>query len=103
MSNTFDWTSLKQEDINICSSNITEKLLEISKMCIPNIMSRIRPSEPIWMNSSIKKLIRTRRRAFRKVKCSQLPAHLAKFKQIRNNVVTAIRHSKKVLFRQFGR
>ena len=49
------------------------------------------------MNSSIKKLIRKRKRAFRKAKRSQSPAHWAKFKQIRNDVVTAIRQSKKSL------
>ena len=75
MANTFDWTSLKHEDINIYSANITEKLLEISKFCIPNKIIRIRPSEPTWMNSSIKKLIRKRKRAFRKAKRSQSPAH----------------------------
>ena len=97
MANTFDWTSLKHEDINIYSANITEKILEISKLCIPNKIIRIRPSEPTWMNSSIKKLIRKRKRAFRKAKRSQSPAHWAKFKQIRNDVVTAIRQSEKSL------
>ena len=97
LANTFDWTSLKHEDINIYSANITEKILEISKLCIPNKIIRIRPSEPTWMNSSIKKLIRKRKRAFRKAKRSQSPAHWAKFKQIRNDVVTAIRQSKKSL------
>ena len=51
MANTFDWTSLKHEDINIYSANITEKILEISKFCIPNKIIRIRPSEPTLMNS----------------------------------------------------
>ena len=97
LANTFDWTSLKHEDINIYSTNITEKILEISKLCIPNKIIRIRPSEPTWMNSSIKKLIRKRKRTFRKAKRSQSPAHWAKFKQIRNDVVTAIRQSKKSL------
>ena len=93
MANTFDWALLKREDINIYSANITEILLEISKLCIPNKIIRIRLSEPTWMNSSIKKLIRKRKRAFRKAKRSQSPAHWAKFKQIRNDVVTAIRLS----------
>ena len=66
MVNTFDWTSLKHEDINIYFANITEKLQEMSKLCIPNKIIRIRPSEPIWMNSSIKKFIRKRKRAFLK-------------------------------------
>ena len=97
MANTFDWASLKHKDINIYSANITEKLLEISKLCIPNKIIRIRPSEPTWMNSSIKKFIRKRKRAFRKAKRSQSPAHWAKFKQIKNDVVTEIRLSKKSL------
>ena len=66
-------------------------------MCIPNKIIRIRPSEPSWMNSSIKKLTRKRKRAFRKAISSQSPAHWAKFKQIRNDIVTSIRQSKKSL------
>ena len=76
MANTFDWTISRHEDINIYSANITEKLLEISKLCIPNKIIRIRASEPIWMYSSIKKLFSIRKRAFRKAKRSQSPAHL---------------------------
>ena len=76
MANTFDWASLIHEDLNIYSANITEKLLEISKLGIPNKIIRVRTSEPTWMISSIKKLIRKRKRAFRKAKRSQSPAHL---------------------------
>ena len=97
MANTFDWTSLKSEDINTYSTNITEKILEMSKLCIPNKIVIIRPAEPTWMTASIKQLIRKKKCAFWKAKRSQLPAHWAKFKQIRNEVVTVIRNSKKSL------
>ena len=97
LANTFDWTFLKSEDINTYSTNITEKILEMSKLCIPNKIVRIRPAEPTWMTSLIKHLIRKRKCAFRKAKRSQLPAHWAKFKQIRNEFVIVIRNSKKSL------
>ena len=57
MANTFDWTSLKSENINTYSTNITEKILQMSKFCIPNKIVRIRPAEPTWMNSSIANFI----------------------------------------------
>ena len=69
----------------------------MTKLCLPNKISRIRPAEPTLMNSSIKQLIRKRKRAFRKAKHSQLPELRANFKQKRNKVVIAIQNSKKTL------
>ena len=64
-------------------------------MCIPNKTVTIRPSDPPWITSTIKRYIRKRKRAYRKAKHTKLPSHWNKFKQLRNKVVSLIRESKK--------
>lgn len=93
----FNWTSLQNNDINIYAKNLTDKIISLAKSCIPNKEVRIRPNEPAWITHSIKKLIRKRKRAYRKAKLSNLPFHWEKFKKIRNKVISLIRDSKKSL------
>ena len=91
----FDWASLRSDDINIYANNITEKVFSLSIECIPNKQVRIRPSEPVWMTSIIRHLIRKRKRAFRKAKLTDTPANWEKFRKLRNKVISLIRESKK--------
>ena len=91
----FDWASLRSDDINIYANNITEKIFSLSKECIPNKQVRIRPSEPVWMTSIIRNLIRKRKQAFRKAKLTDTPANWEKFRKLRNKVISLIRESKK--------
>ena len=56
---------------------------------------RIRPSEPVWMTSIIRNLIRKRKRTFRKAKLTDTPANWEKFRKLRNKVISLIRESKK--------
>ena len=80
----FDWASLRSDDISIYANNITEKIFSLSKECIPNKQVRIRPSEPVWMTSIIRHLIRKRKRAFRKAKLTDTPAN---WKNLENCVI----------------
>ena len=66
--NTFDWTSLKHENINIYAENITDKISELCDKTIPNKLVTIRPADPPWFNNFIRKAIRKRKRAHRKAK-----------------------------------
>ena len=57
---------------------------------------RIRLFEPPWMTTIMKKKkkkkqIRKRKRSFRRAKQTKSPNQCAKFRQIRNNVVSLIR------------
>ena len=92
---SFDWTSIQNTDINQHAKNISDTILSLSKSCIPNKFVRIRPSEPPWMTTRIKQQIRKRKRAFRRAKQTKTVVQWAKFKRIRNNVVSLIRESKR--------
>ena len=63
----------------------------MAKECIPNRKTRIKPDEPAWINSEIRRLTRKRKRAFRKAKRTNLSGHWVKFKQLRNRVINLIR------------
>ena len=57
------WNILSDPDINIHTKNTTDHIISISKACIPNRLTRIKPDEPFWMNTNIKSYIRKRKRA----------------------------------------
>ena len=62
--------------------------------CIPNKTVRIRPSDPPWITTAIRKLIRKRKRAYHKAKQIDTPRLWNKFKKLRNKVIESIRLSK---------
>ena len=55
----------------------------------------IRPSEPQWINSHIKREIRKSKRLFRKAKQNNTATHWTKCKQKRNEVTVLVRDAKK--------
>ncbi|MCG8096816.1 MAG: hypothetical protein JAZ17_24870 [Candidatus Thiodiazotropha endolucinida] len=89
-----DWNTLRNDDVDVYASNIINHLLSIAKDCIPNKMTRIKPTDPPWITSEIKRTIRKRKRAYRKAKQTNSPAHWSKFKRLRNKSVSLIRNSK---------
>ena len=91
---TTDWESLYDQDINKHVKNITEHITDISKACIPNRLTRIRPDEPPWITTNIKHHIRLRKRAYRKAKRTNTTHHWAIFRAQRNKVIGMIRDSK---------
>ena len=62
---------LKNNDIDIYASNITDKISELAKKNIPNKTVKIRQSDPTWLTSEIKKMIRKRKRLYNKFKRSK--------------------------------
>ena len=94
MAASTNWVVLHDPDINIHALNISEHIQEIAKECIPNRTTRIRPSEPQWITTAIKLLIRKRKRAYRKAKRTNLTQHWRAFKKLRNTVTSEIRQSK---------
>lgn len=93
-----DWDSLQHSDINIYAKNLTDCISSITESCIPNKKVIIRPSDPPWITTAIKRQIRKRKRAYRKAKQTNLQNHWDKFKRLRNKVVSMIRESKKSYF-----
>ena len=50
---SFDWDYIKNNDINTYANNFNTTITTVAKECIPNRHIRIKPSEPLWINSTI--------------------------------------------------
>ena len=95
---SFDWDSIKNNDINIYANNMNTTVTAIAKECIPNRCIKIKPAEPPWITTDVKRNIRKRKRAYKKVKRTKSESDWKKFKTLRNKVVQNIRDSKKLFY-----
>ncbi|MEW8191406.1 MAG: reverse transcriptase family protein [Candidatus Thiodiazotropha endolucinida] len=95
---SFDWDYVRDNDTNIYANNINTTVTSIAKECIPNRCINVKPSEPPWINLTIKRHIRKRKRAYRKAKRTNSELDWKKFKSLRNKVVHNIRESKKSFY-----
>ena len=77
---SLDWDSIKDNDINTHANKINTTVTSFAKECIPNRCIKVKPSEPPWINSTIKQNIRKRKRAYRKAKTTKLASDWNKFK-----------------------
>ena len=58
-----DWDSLLvSDDIDISTSNITRALIDAANTNIPNRVITVRKDNPLWLTSSIKRVIRRKNR-----------------------------------------
>ena len=93
--NEIDWLEFEQSTVDVFFSDICDKLLNISEESIPNKVIKVRPLEPPWINSEIKRKIRARKRAYKKAKTKNTTHHWEKFKTLRNVTINLIRQSKR--------
>ena len=93
-----DWNKCYDNDLAIYSSNITEVVLNLSLVHIPSKCVYVKSSEPPWINTAVKRKIRSRKRAYRKAKQTQSEYHWSKFKSLRNVTIKFIRESKKIYY-----
>ena len=91
-----NWEPLKNNDIDIYAKNVTDQISELAKKHIPNKTVRIRQSDPSWLTSEIKEMIRKRKRLYKKFKRSKSPADFQNYKHIRNKTIAEIRKSKQL-------
>ena len=91
---TTDWDSLKDRNIDTYAQNISNSIMKIASECIPNKCITVKPSDPPWITSVLKRQIRKPRRAYRKAKTTNQSHHWAKFRRLRNEVTTLIRQGK---------
>ena len=89
-----NWESFKDVDVNKYTNNLTEHIIKSSTKHIPNKVINIRPSDPSWLNTNIKKLITKRKRFYTKYKKTRANSDYEAYKKIRNHVNKEIRKSK---------
>ena len=88
------WEDLQHDDINVYADNILSTIDTIARECIPNKNVRIKVTDPPWITSTIKSLIRKRKRAYKKARRTNLIEHWQSFKRIRNKVISMVRKGK---------
>ena len=98
----FNWDSIKSEDVNQYALNFTDKLINLAQDCIPHKQVRIRPHDLPWINGTIRKLMGKRNRLYKKYKHNKTVENYESFKDIRNNVTSSLRKSKKEYFKSLA-
>ena len=93
--NDIDRNSIKSNDIDEYANNLTECITKLAKKHIPNKDIKIRKSDPAWLTTDIKRLMRKRKRLYDKYKRSKNITDFEIYKNIRNKVTFEIRKSKK--------
>ena len=77
-----DWNQVMSSgDLNIVVKAVTDTIINSAKASIPNKTVIIRPTEPKWINSYIKRQIRQRKRLFKTTKMVKTEAAWTKFRQ----------------------
>ena len=91
-----NWNILKDNDIDIYASNVTNRIIELARKHVPNKNIKVRKSDPPWLNNNIQKLMRRKKRLFDKYKRTNNLNDFERYKQVRNKVTGEIRKSKKL-------
>ena len=95
--NETNWISLKSNAIDIYVSNITNRISKLADKHIPNkkkIKIHVRQSDPSWLTNEAKKIIRKRKRLFKKFKRTKNITDYDNCKYFRNKTTTEIRKLK---------
>lgn len=90
-----NWNNLCSNDLNMYALNISDRITKSSEKYIPNKYATIRTADPPWLDNSIRKLIKKRRRLFAKAKRTKTTEDMDKYKQYRNKVTKSIQKAKK--------
>ena len=93
LADTFRWNDLVHPDIDIYAQNITDKIIELTDLAIPNKIVTIRPLDPPWLHNEIRKQMRIRKRLYDKAKRSNNDLHWQNYRHKRNEVKHLIRHA----------
>ena len=66
--NDIDWNSITNNDIDEYANNLTECITKLAKKHIPNKDIKIHKSDPAWLTTDTKRLMRKRKRLYDKCK-----------------------------------
>ena len=93
--NFTDWTNIQDDNLNIWVDKLTKHIIHLAEKHIPNRVITINPNEPRWITSTIKSLIRKRKRQYHIAKRTNSQSDWEKFKRLRNKTTLAIKTAKK--------
>ncbi|CAC5365293.1 unnamed protein product [Mytilus coruscus] len=92
-----DWNSHFQNynDINELYHILNSKVYHVMDKYIPKKVVLVRPRDKPWISADIKRKIRKRNRAHKKATPRNLESDWIKYRQLRNEVVDAVRQAKR--------
>ncbi|KAK3105198.1 hypothetical protein FSP39_019583 [Pinctada imbricata] len=100
---SIDWTPiLLEENIDKSAEKITNCILQTATETIPNKYITVRKNDLPWINNSIRKLIRKRKRIHKLAKQTNTTENWSKFRQIRNKCIGLIRTSQVEYFEKLS-
>ena len=94
LSNT-NWDAVKHNNIDIYAKRVTDTILNAASTFIPNKNVIVRQTDPPWLTSKIKKMMRKRKRLYDKYVQTKTDMNHTNYKTYRNKVTNEIRKSKK--------
>ena len=98
-----DWESvLNDHDLDKSVGLFNQILTEAAELSIPNKIATIRQNEYPWINGLIRKLVRKRKRLYRRAKRTNNHYQWLKFKKTRNLVINEIRKSKDTYYEKLA-
>ena len=93
-----EWEALLDEsDVDVYWSSFKHYFLQIMEICIPHALVKTKRNIP-WFNKEIKQAIRKRNQLHRQAKVIRSAESEAKFRAMRNKVVSLLRESKLAFF-----
>ena len=103
--NNANWQTLKDRDIDTYASNVTNHIISISKNSkkkqtkkhIPNKEIIVHQSDPEWLTSKLKKMMRKRKRLYDKYQRTKRVTDYTAYKIFRNKVTSELRRAKKLV------
>ncbi len=93
--NNTNWDILTSNNVEESTANITDHILHKCKEFIPHRTILVRQSDPAWITTDIKRMIRKRKRHHAVAKQTNNLNHWTRFRATRNEVIEEIRNSKK--------
>ena len=93
----YNLTAEETTDLDINAQQITDSLMYAAEKSIPNKVVTIRPSESLWITSTVKRLIRKRKRLHKRFKRPNNLVYWESYKNIRHLTVSELRNSKEKL------
>lgn len=92
-----NWNELINEEnsIDLNVELLTNKILDIASLTIPNRIITVRQTDIPWLTTDIRKLIRKREKIRKRLKTHRTSFNINKYKQIRNKIVNLLRNAKR--------
>ena len=97
-----DWDRIITDDVDSSWLNWQSKFLEIMEICIPKKVLPSKRRNLPWLTKRIVQAMRQRNALFKRAMRSRANSDYAKYREVRNNVVSSLRSTKSTYFHKLS-